>query len=735
MIVLSGLKKRYDTRKLIKEGYFADAFANMLKNAVEAHDYTLENEVKALEQNYKYMLKYVASGGDDPHRDEVYSSLKAKMYALHDSIVRAIEIKSSSRLFYTTLRNEQQSRHTLEMLLEQYHEAVKCVAVAEETIDGKVDDAELLSLKRRKENCAISVFHHIWTAYPLTDTLTSQIKAIVDNNEETRELKELAVAAIMLHLTEIYDERLLCILLDVYLSTGDTSLRIKALCSAMLILCSNIDKATKSSDIINRLKVLTAEESSQDDIIMITQQFILSRTTEQVSRKIKEDLVPKLMKITPDLRNKIKDFNPEDPEEQALNPQWQEMLDKEGITDKMMELSRMQAEGKDIYISSFSQLKTFPFFMEIANWFLPFSIDHSTISNSLRSIGKPLFEVINSSGSFCDNDKYSFALSLDSMPEGQRTMMLSRFDAENTQIAEEYVSQLPDPAKERKLIANKYLQNLYRFFHLFRFKHEFKNPLLLTFNTVKIPVVCDIFKTANHIKVLAESFFKFGFYSEAAEAYCVLMTLEPNTAEHMQKCGYCYESLEQYENAVSYYEKADLIKTDDVWTLKHLAASWRAMDENDKAIAVYKRLEKLDADNPAVCRNIAACLLAANRPAEALKYYHKVDYIAANGVKSKRPIAWCELLLGNFERSIEVYRQIIAASAKVDDVINLAHALLCSGDVAAAIEEYRRAAAMSSVDNVHDTLCIDSALLLRLNVDQSLLSLICDILVYGQEAL
>ena len=119
MIVLSGLKKRYDTRKLIKEGYFADAFANMLKNAVEAHDYTLENEVKALEQNYKYMVKYVASGGDDPHRDEVYGSLKAKMYALHDSIVRAIEIKSSSRLFYTTLRNEQQSRHTLEMLLEQ----------------------------------------------------------------------------------------------------------------------------------------------------------------------------------------------------------------------------------------------------------------------------------------------------------------------------------------------------------------------------------------------------------------------------------------------------------------------------------------------------------------------------------------------------------------------------------------------------------------------------------------
>lgn len=45
-----------------------------------------------------------------------------------------------------------------------------------------------------------------------------------------------------------------------------------------------------------------------------------------------------------------------------LNPEWENWIDKSGITDKLREMGELQMEGADVYMSTFSQLKQFPFF-------------------------------------------------------------------------------------------------------------------------------------------------------------------------------------------------------------------------------------------------------------------------------------------------------------------------------------------------------------------------------------
>ena len=38
------------------------------------------------------------------------------------------------------------------------------------------------------------------------------------------------------------------------------------------------------------------------------------------------------------------------------NPEWEEWIDRSGITDKLRELGELQMSGADVYMSTFSQL-------------------------------------------------------------------------------------------------------------------------------------------------------------------------------------------------------------------------------------------------------------------------------------------------------------------------------------------------------------------------------------------
>jgi len=70
------------------------------------------------------------------------------------------------------------------------------------------------------------------------------------------------------------------------------------------------------------------------------------------------------MKISPLIKDKMDAENLLKSDEwEEENPEWQEILDKSGISDKLQELSELQLEGADVYMSTFSMLKNFPFSM------------------------------------------------------------------------------------------------------------------------------------------------------------------------------------------------------------------------------------------------------------------------------------------------------------------------------------------------------------------------------------
>ena len=70
--------------------------------------------------------------------------------------------------------------------------------------------------------------------------------------------------------------------------------------------------------------------------------------------------MPELMKMRPDIIKTMQDLNdsPADIESALLenNPEWEERLEKSGITRKMQELSEMQNDGADLLMVTFPTL-------------------------------------------------------------------------------------------------------------------------------------------------------------------------------------------------------------------------------------------------------------------------------------------------------------------------------------------------------------------------------------------
>ena len=91
-------------------------------------------------------------------------------------------------------------------------------------------------------------------------------------------------------------------------------------------------------------------------------------------------------------------------------------------------MAEMQRNGSDIYFGGFKQMKRYPFFYTLSNWFCPFYQEHPGLSNTTSKLKNSKFlDILQKNGPFCDSDKFSFALALatvvDKIPENMRSAL------------------------------------------------------------------------------------------------------------------------------------------------------------------------------------------------------------------------------------------------------------------------------------------------------------------------
>lgn len=665
-----------------------DALRQLLKLIQATAAIKYNDELEEIERSYLYMIQYMADGTTDPQRDEVYHKIIMSLYNITDKITNELLIPISPNVYYSNIRYEKLQNTPLNISLQKYIDTIDKNSLYDLIDSNQQEESKINELKAECEFLENIIFKKIWISFPSSANDIAVMENALRNDTLPLYFRELIVSAIFLSLIENFDENKIMLLLNSY-EASETTIQLKALSALLIILHKYHNRIAFSKNLRSRIEILKDNKDFENDVKAIFLQFIRSRDTERITKKMREELLPGLMKISPEIYRKIKDNDGSmDIEGLEENPLWQDMLDQTGMTKKMEELNEMQMEGGDVFMGTFAHLKSYQFFNEISNWFIPYHANHSINS---KAFGKEagLSDIISKAPFLCNSDKYSFALSLISVPEMQRKLMLSQFSSQNIDMSEMRSSELITNDKERENIANKYVQDLYRFFKLYGRKSDFYDPFATSLNLLQIPFMESIFTDIDTLRLIGEFYFKHGYYNDALEFFNNIIENSEPTAEIYQKIGFCYQSIGNTDMALDYYLKSELLSATDTWTLRHIAACYRSKKATVKALEYYRRAETILPENLNIIMNIGHCLLELEKPIDAVKYYYKVDYLSSKGSKAWRPIAWCEFLSGNYAQSKIYYDKIMQDNPSSQDYLNIGHLALVRGNIKEAIGFYK----------------------------------------------
>jgi tetratricopeptide (TPR) repeat protein len=413
------------------------------------------------------------------------------------------------------------------------------------------------------------------------------------------------------------------------------------------------------------------------------------------------------------------------------NPEWQELLDESGISDKLKELSELQLEGADVYMSTFSLLKSFPFFSTFSNWFLPFDAQYSAISELFKTDDKSLLSAFVNNNVMCNSDKYSFCLSILQMPESQRGMLKQSFKMEAEQLDEmskEEAILAPDVAA--KNISKLYIQDLFRFFKLYPQHADF--PDMFAFSLLMHrSYLFDILSDDKEFKrSIAEYYFSKNHYPQALELFEEMQHDTPPLASLYQKIGYSYQQTSQFDKALDAYTKADLIQPDDLWTIKKMALCYRLSGNFAKALEYYQHVEFLKPDQRSILMQIGHCYLELGKFKEALNVYFKMDAVEGEDVKVWRAISWCSFVSGNISQADYYVKKLLEDKPTTHDYLNAGHIAWCQRRLQDAVELYRRSLNLqqNNLDVFLEALNDDRPYLIANGVDKDEIPLMLDAL-------
>ena len=716
--------------KYLEGGRLRDAL-KLLRTATEVKmQWEVSDRLTAIEKNYAYMLGYLTNGAEDPHRDTIYNGLVTDTYAALDEFRRKLAAVDSPSLYFNTLRVRNLRPTNLKGLVDAFKTASGNADNLVEMLTsgkGKIDEGR----RRDTEAAERDIFNYLWTAYPMTKADSETLMALIDDDVMPMRLKHLAASALVLGVLEYFDPVRLDTLISVYDNDDrDINLTSAALTGLLLGLFKYRNRPLPAS-LASRIKLLEDRKGWQADLKTAFQELIRTRDTERINRTMREDILPGMMKIRPDILKKISGTaDPIDPETLEVNPEWEDMLRSSGLADKIRDLSELQQEGSDVFMSTFSHLKSFPFFNDVANWFLPFETEHTAI----KGIGLPdgFADIVAAMPFLCDSDKYSFFLSFNSVPAAQRDMMVKQFEGQQgAQIQAMMEAGMQNPVAGRKEALSMFLQNLYRFLNLFNRKTEFYNPFNEGVNLLKVKALEPYFNDAETVNVVAEFFFKCSYYDDAVLAFTRLDSISEPQGIVFQKLGYCHHNLGNIDKAIEFYHQAELFDPDSHWLWQRLGSAYRAKGDFNQAAAYYKKLSDADPDNVSLALTLGYIYIQKGDNEEALRQFFKVEFLDEKGSRAIRPLAWTLFVTGDLDRSMDYYRKVLNDNPTKGDYLNMGHVALARRQYKEAINFYKLSMNGNDVEKLIASVRADSHHLNHAGVPDSIIALTIDALLYS----
>jgi tetratricopeptide (TPR) repeat protein len=694
------------------------------------NDWTLRNRLEQAKVSYQYMLQYMRQGVNDPERQKLYRQLLAETRELAEQARISLLDEVSTHYYHALHKNKRnmEAGYGMSSWLKVLESFPDDMAVCQLMPDNK---QSLDSALQRHEETAQYLFLTTWGNSGWTAEEEREARMYLES--ELLPVNDLCLftGAVLLSLMECFDPRKFSWLLDAA-THADTQVSQRALVIIAIVLHIHPNRLWLYPELEARLSLLNEDGSFGKQLNRVYIQLLRSQETEKIDKKMREEIIPEMMKNVSIMRNMKYGFE-ENMDEDDRNPDWEKAFEESGLGDKIREMNELQLEGADVYMSTFAQLKSYPFFQNPHNWFYPFDMQHSGI---IREFGlKPtgdnaILSLILQSGFFCNSDKYSLCFTMAHIPQAQRNMMLSQMTSQdlNELMDESKSSGLRQYAQRPDVISNQYIHDLYRFFKLSQRRHEFRDIFKEEIALHRIPALKDILRKPDLLVTIADFHFRKEHPAEALSIYQEVIDMNYADADIFQKTGYCLQKEKRYKEAISAYRKADVLKPDHIWTIRHLATCYRQLRDFASALEYYRKVEAMQPENRNVTFFIGSCLAEQERYEEALQCFFKLDLMENDCIKAWRAIGWCSFVSGKSEQAMRYYEKVLALKPIATDYLNAGHVALQLGNMEKATELYGKAASESgNRETFLEMFDKDKETLIKLGIDENDIPLIRDL--------
>ena len=687
-------------RTLLEEKRLKEALMQLESLLWQCPDWDLRTRLEQLQTSYKYMLEYMKQGANDPERWNLYQKMVSDTWGIADQSRLLILDNASSRYYHEVRRTPKSpdlsnyGLKTILHILESFNDDL--------AVSGLLSDEKMDEVLKRHEDTLKFMFIRTWTNSAWTPEDEEDAKAMLASELLPGDDLCLFVSALTLSLMECFDLRKIMWLLDAY-EHPNVNVSQRALVGAMIIFHIYRSRLTFYPELIKRVDLMEEIPSFREDVARIYRQMLLCQETEKIDKKMREEIIPEMLKNVSSMKNMRFGFEESDEENNDMNPDWEDAFEKSGLGDKLREMNELQLEGADVYMSTFAALKNYPFFREVHNWFYPFSKQQSNVLKAMKQAGNQggsLLDLILQSGFFSNSDKYSLFFTIHQLPQSQQDMMLSQLNEQQVaELAEKSNVETMKKFNERPgTVSNQYLHDLYRFFKLYPGHLDFDDIFTSALDFHNLPILQPYVSDEESLTTIAEYYLRKNYFLDALTIYNRLSDANQESDILFQKIGYCKQMNGDIQGALEAYLHADLINPDSKWVIRRIAGCYRTLKQPEEALKYYHRYEAFNPNDLSIQICIGHCHLELKNYNEALKYYFKVDYLDNKSTKAWRPIAWCSFLTGKYDQARNYYKKIMDNQPNTQDFLNAGHTEWALQNIKGALAFYKKAVEKESGD-------------------------------------
>ncbi|MCF2550472.1 tetratricopeptide repeat protein [Bacteroides caecigallinarum] len=721
-----------EIKELLHTHKLKEALEKLSEYASPTDNWQMKSDIESLKTTYGFMMQYATQGMNDPERNEMYNNLLKKAFVLNEKIKIQLLLENGNSYVSQTYRNTRNSQQSgyyeICTKIEELHKELNISDMYDEPYRTELIESQ----NKRLQFILEELFNKTWAPVIWNEEDYTGALSIIESDKISDNEKALFTSALCLSLIHILDVYKFRLLLHTYLKGKSCVVTQRALVGILIAIYLQ-DEMIKFAypNLTDEINLLKENPYFLDDLYTVIIQVILSLETENIDKKMRDEIIPSIMQST-ELTSPINEMSDINIEELIEgNPEWRESIEK--IKDQIKELDMLRQEGADTNMCTFSNLKNYPFFYEPSHWFYIFSSEVPAIYEMMtdkKNNYAPFIETLQKATDMCNSDRFSLCLTFKSMPNLPLDAMNSGLTAQNKMNEESEGTN--SEKKKRQTESRHFIQDLYRFCKLWRNNYYdkidiFSQGIALWQSTI----IRNMIQDSGKLKQLADYLFAKGHVNDAMFSYMDIIDDNPDDYEAFQKIGYVHVLNKDYDKALDSLKKADILSPGDTWTLKNIALCYKKKNRYDLAYEYLKEAEQINPDDLNICTQIGQALITEGIYDEALRYMFKVEYMTKGKTSAQRAIAWCYFMMDRYDKAIEMYNKILDKNdAIAEDWINTGHVYLVNNDIKSAISFYKKAIELQDKKtSFYEIFSSDIKTLKNKGVDEVLLNMIPDMTI------